>query len=214
MPNPVDADEFAPCAPDLRPELRKQLGLPIEGPLVVFVGRLAPEKELGSLIRAFSQVRRKHPEAVLALVGDGAGRAELEAEAGLLRIQEHVRFVGMTDMAGVLRWLHAADVFALVSSLEGFPCSLIEAMSAGLPPVVSDIPAMRQLVEHDANGLVSGLRDESSIAGNLSRLLGDADMRQRLGQAAREHVTARYSSRHVTAKYVSLLNELIHERSN
>ena len=135
MPNPVDCTEFRPASGSEKTELRRSLGLPGDVPITLYVGRLAPEKELASLLRAFALVAPRRPDALLLLVGDGPSRPELEAEVTRLRLSAQVRFTGMVPVAEVSRWVRASDIFALVSSLEGLPCSLIEAMSAGLAAV-------------------------------------------------------------------------------
>src|SRR5580658_1815862 len=74
MPNPVDLAEFCPPAPDVRSALRARLGIPAESEVVLFVGRLAPEKELASLVSGFARVAALRPRALLVLVGDGPSR--------------------------------------------------------------------------------------------------------------------------------------------
>ena len=209
MPNPVDTDEFAPCAPERRRELRARFGLEPSAPAVIFVGRLAPEKELPSLIRAFAAARRDVPNATLVLVGDGPMRSELEALAAGLSLASAVRFTGRQTSAEVREWLQASDVFALVSSNEGLPCSLLEAMSVGLPSVISNIPANVQLVETEVQGLHAALGSPDLIAGALHRLLLDAPLRARMGAAARQRVLAGYSVDKVMDRYEALFSETL-----
>jgi glycosyltransferase involved in cell wall biosynthesis len=209
MPNPVDTDEFAPCSPERRRKLRAELGMPPQAASVVFVGRLAPEKELSSLIGAFAAVVQRMPQAILVLVGDGPGRKELEGQVSRLSLSRNVRFTGRCAAAEVRQWLQASDVFALVSSNEGFSCSLSEAMSAGLASVVSDIPANAQLIDPDVHGLRAKLRDEASIAEALTRLLGDEALRARMGRAARQRVLDNYSVDRVVARYEALFREAL-----
>jgi glycosyltransferase involved in cell wall biosynthesis len=187
--------------------LRARFGLEPSAPVVIFVGRLAPEKELPSLIRAFAATRRAVPGATLVLVGEGPVRSELEALAAGL--EGAVRFTGSQTGAQVRDWLQASDVFALVSSNEGLACSLLEAMSAGLPSVVSDIPANVQLVENEVHGLHSALGSADPIAGALHRLLLDAPLRARLGAAARQRVLAGYSIDKIIDRYEALFSETL-----
>jgi glycosyltransferase involved in cell wall biosynthesis len=105
--------------------------------------------------------------------------------------------------------LQASDVFALLSSNEGLPCSLLEAMSVGLPSVVSDIPANVQLVETEVHGLHAALGSTNSIAAALKRLLLDAPLRARMGAAARQRVLAGYSIDKVMERYETLFSETL-----
>jgi glycosyltransferase involved in cell wall biosynthesis len=203
MPNPVDVDEFAPCTLSRRLEMREARGIPQEALVVVYVGRLAPEKELQSLVKAFTTVKKQVPTAELILVGEGPERAELERIANERNVG--IRLVGRVEPHEVLEWLQISDVFALVSSNEGLPCSLIEAMSVSLPAVVSDIPANTQLIEPGVHGRIAHLLDEKSIADALITLLKETPIeRARIGQAGRMSVQQKFSTNQVAAYYESL----------
>jgi glycosyltransferase involved in cell wall biosynthesis len=209
MPNPVDTELFSPCSPERRRQCREEVGIGPNRPLAVFVGRLDPQKELPWLIGAFKQVVREMPDAVLALIGDGPLQAELVRLVADSNLGESVIFAGRLNTEGVLRWLHAGDVFTLISAIEGLPCSLIEAMSTGLPPVVSDIPAHTQLVDNEVNGLVTQLGNQDSIAAGIVRLLKEPDARRGMGAACRERIAKTFSTAAVVDCYETLLAECI-----
>lgn len=209
MPNPVDTDLFSPCSPSDRILIRQELKVGEDTPLAVFVGRLEAQKELPWLIGSFAKVVREIPEAVLALVGDGSLRGELEQLVSSLGLQRNIIFVGRLDSDGVLKWLQAGDVFTLISAIEGLPCSLIEAMSTGLPPVVSDIPAHTQLVDNEMNGMVTELGNQDSIARGLVRLLRDPAARLRMGAACRLRITETFSTAKVVDCYETLFAECL-----
>jgi glycosyltransferase involved in cell wall biosynthesis len=205
MPNPVDTELFAPVSAAERSALRQQLGLAPGRQSILYAGRLAPEKELTTLVNGFAAVASSVPESELVLVGDGPCRVELESLVRARGLEGRVRFTGMVPSSAVRHWMQACDVFALVSSLEGLPCSLIEAMSVGLASVVSDIPANMQLVENGTHGLVAGLKDESGIARCLQTLLRDPALRLRLGTAARVRIIETYSLSKVIEVYEALI---------
>jgi glycosyltransferase involved in cell wall biosynthesis len=207
MPNPVDTDVFCPATPEERVRIRKELNLAQNSPVVVFVGRLDPQKELPWLIGAFAQVVCEIPDALLALVGDGSLRAELGQLVEHLNLGGNVIFTGRLNTTGVLRWLQAGDVFTLISAIEGLPCSLIEAMSTGLPPVVSNIPAHTQLVESEVNGMVTELGSQDSIASGLVRLLTDPAARKRMGSACRLRIEEQFSTATVVDCYETMFAE-------
>jgi len=209
MPNPVDTAQFSPCGAARRMELRARLGIPADAPVALYVGRLAPEKELGSLLAGFASAARQFPEALLVLVGDGPEGEALRARAAALGPGTQVRFTGRLAVPEVCQWLQAADAFALVSSNEGFPCSLTEAMAAGLASVVSAIPANLQLIDDGVHGLHAPVLDEAAIGGALARLFGDAAMRARMGEAARARVVDNYSTEKVLDRYEALFAEAL-----
>lgn len=212
MPNPVDTDEFAPCGEEERLKRRKQLGIPLTALVLLYCGRLAPEKALPSLLKAFARAVCRIPEAMLVLVGDGPLQESLIAQAGELRIPpERIRFVGRVSPAEVCSWLQIADIFTLFSFSEGFPCALVEAMSVGLPCVVSDIPANSQLIESGRHGLLAPVGDSEALGAALVHLLEDPQLRVRMGVAARRSVIENYSTAKIADRYEALFVEVLQE---
>jgi glycosyltransferase involved in cell wall biosynthesis len=210
MPNPVDTDEFSPASVAQREILRSRLGVPPVAPVVLYCGRLATVKDLASLLDAFALVVRELPEAILILLGDGPNRGELTEQARRLRLTENnLRFMGRIPPGEIPLWSQLADVFALVSRSEGFSCALAEAMSTGLPCVVSDIPANRQLIVPEHQGLLTPVGDHISIAHAILRLLRDPELRDRMGREARRTILNNYSIQLVADRYESLMLQAI-----
>jgi glycosyltransferase involved in cell wall biosynthesis len=207
MPNPVDTDYFHPCSPEQRLQLRRELNVDPETPLIVFVGRLDHQKKIPWMLGAFAKVVRERPHAVLALLGDGPLRDEIRALVKTLGLERNTIFTGRLATDGVLKWLQAGDATTLVSQIEGLPCSLIEAMSAGLTPVVSNIPAHLQLIDHEVHGIVTELGNEESIARGLVQVLDDPALRARLGAAARRRMVEQFSTSRVVDCYETLFAE-------
>lgn len=210
MPNPVDTVEFAPASDARRRELRERFGLPAEAPVVLYLGRVAPEKSLENLVDAFARVLERAPQAVLAFVGDGPSRKGLEDQARALGLPaDRVRFVGLVKPAEVPAWLQASDIYTLVSYNEGFPCALVEAMSVGLASVVSDIPANRQLVDEGLHGRLVPPGDAEGIAAGILALIDDAGGRARMGAAARRRVLDNYSLDKIADRYERLFHDAV-----
>jgi glycosyltransferase involved in cell wall biosynthesis len=210
MPNPVDTEQFRPCAADEIARLRAGFGIPPQALVAVYVGRLSHEKGLLELLRGFALAAREEPRAMLVLVGDGAMRGELEATAAQLGLApSQVLFSGRVDVAKVPEWLRASDVFTLLSPNEGFSCALAEAMSASLPSVVSHIPANAQLVDDGVHGLLTAVGDDAATAGALVRLFRDPALRARMGQAARQRVVENYSTGQIADRYEALFAEVL-----
>lgn len=209
MPNPVDTEEFSPVSElDIR-GLRLSFGIPAEGPVVIYCGRLAPEKRLNSLIEAFVLVSKGMPQSRLIFVGDGPSRTELERLCQSLKLQQNVRFIGAVDSARVSSWLRIADVFALVSANEGFPCALAEAMSTGIASVVTDIPANRQLIRNEEQGLLVPVGDSAAIAAAILRMFRDNSIRRRMGQSARNSIQTNYSTSRIADRYELLFRSVL-----
>jgi glycosyltransferase involved in cell wall biosynthesis len=157
--------------------------------LVVYAGRLHPVKGVDVLVRAFAGVRAERPDAHLVILGAGEGRARLVTLAASLGIEPGV-FKDSVSNTEVLSWLARADVFVLPTvSMEGHPKALVEAMACGAACVATDIPGNRDLVEDSECGLLVPPRDDRALACAILRLLGDDDLRRRLGDAARRRVS-------------------------
>jgi glycosyltransferase involved in cell wall biosynthesis len=178
----------------------------------MYCGRLASEKALAHLIEAFGLVAHNSPEAMVVLVGDGPVRPELERQVTQLGLHpSKIKFVGRVNPTEVCDWLKIADIFTLVSFSEGFACALAEAMSAGLPCVVSDIPANRQLIDNGKHGFLTPVGDAEAISGAIIQLLKNAGLRQRMGEAARQRIQDNYSTDKICDRYELLFREMLAE---
>ncbi|HZD11571.1 MAG TPA: glycosyltransferase [Candidatus Binatia bacterium] len=200
LPNGVETNE-------IKPKREYRLHDPAR---IVYVGRLHKQKGLNTLLRAFCHVQEALGEgnACLRLVGDGPLGRSLADLAQQLGVGAAVEFAGLRD--DVVAQLEEADIFVLPSRAEGLSNALLEAMSAGLPVIVSDIPGNRDVIEHGANGLFFCADDAGSLAESLIYVLGRPDLRQQLGAAARRTVVGRYSLNAVAGRYARLYGELIH----
>lgn len=135
MNNAVDAAAYV-YDPAAAQQIRKELGVPADVPVVGHVGRFCPQKNHEFLIDIFEQILLRRPDAVLLLVGDGSLRAGIEEKTQNLGMGGHVIFTGVRSDVDAL--LQAMDVFLFPSLYEGLPVSIIEAQAAGLPCLISD----------------------------------------------------------------------------
>jgi sugar transferase (PEP-CTERM/EpsH1 system associated) len=202
--NGIDTEEYCPTA-DPRPA-RARLGIPEGGFHVGCVARLAAVKDHGTLLDAFSRLRAGRPDAHLTLIGDGPERRSLEERAARLGLDGSVTFAGMHgDIAPLLQ---AFDVFALSSVSEGISLTLLEAASAGLPIVATDVGGNAEVVVDGATGLLVPPRDPERFAAALERIASSAD-RAKMGQNGRERVQRRFSIERMARAYHDLYDELL-----
>lgn len=179
--------------------------LRLSSPSVLLVGRLAQFKGGENMLRAWKSVTTTHPAAMLHFAGDGPLRGELEAMAVRLGIAERVKFWGAIH--DIPRFYEEADIFILPSQEEGMSNSLLEAMAAGLPCVVSDLPSTRWIIDNGRSGMLVPPLDEAALASTIGRLLNNADERFALGLAARERVAPWAFSR-LTKEYTDLYYQM------
>ena len=138
--------------------------------LVIHVGRLSPEKNLGLLVDALQHVFRARPRAKFAFCGDGPLLADLTARVHAAEMDARVIFPGFVK--SVASWLKRSSAAVAVSLCEGHPNAVLEAMAAGVPVVVSDIPAYRSILSRDAAFFVDG-DDAPAIAAAIVKALED-----------------------------------------
>lgn len=184
--NPVDparaSTELAPA----RAVVRRELGWSDEQAVLLFVGRLAEEKEIGTLLRAAALLRESGTDVAVVLAGSGPLEAELRDLAEELQVPVH--FPGFVQGAALAGLYAAADVFVLPSSTEPWGLVVNEAMHAGLPVVVSDHVGAQPLVEPGVNGDVFPCRDSEALARRLAPFLRDPVLRAHAGEAARSTI--------------------------
>jgi glycosyltransferase involved in cell wall biosynthesis len=200
VPNGVDAERFQPLPELARAELRARLGVG-DAPLVVYAGRLVPEKRVGDLLVAWVRVREAHPAAQLLVLGGGECAAELH-----LRTPPGVRFLG--DVGDIAPYLRVADAFALPSGTEGLSNALLEAMAAGLPVVATAVGGAVDLVESGENGQLVAPGDTAALARALISLLAGRSRARRIGANARQRVTSGYSLNTVAERLLHLYRDL------
>jgi glycosyltransferase involved in cell wall biosynthesis len=183
--------------------LRAELHLGPQTLAVVVVGSLDSRKDPLTPTRAAINLRVEGVDVAVLLVGDGPLRAELEALER--QAPEVVRVLGFRD--DVPRILRAGDVYVLSSEREGLSFALLEAMSYGLPAVVSDTPGNAEALG-DA-GLVVPRCDVGSFARAFAQLAGDAGMRSRLGERARERVGTQFDLGRMVRQTHDLYDEVL-----
>jgi glycosyltransferase involved in cell wall biosynthesis len=179
-------------------------------PLVVAMGRLSNEKGFDLLIDAFAEVAPRHQAWRLEIAGEGPERAPLQQRIARHALEDRVQLVGWVD--DPVRFLARASVFVLSSRYEGFPVALLEAMAAGLAVASFDCDSgPREIVRHEWDGLLVSPQDRRALAGAIDRLLANSQLRQQLGQAARE-VVDRFSCQQFAEQWNKILNDAVPPR--
>lgn len=196
--NGIDLDRYQPRA-ELRAEVRTELGLPANSLVVGCVCRLVELKNVGLLIRAM--LPHLGPTAHLLIVGDGPERPKLEALAGQQAQGKFVRFLG--QRSDVSRLLNGLDLFALSSTTEGHPISVIEAMATGLPVLSTNVGGIPEMLEDGKTGFLASV-EEMAYVGRLAEALAHRPSWPGIGAAARAAAHARFSSEAMTDRYLSL----------
>ena len=199
VPPGVDTDRFRPLDEAERASVRRELGLPVDAPLVVSVSRLVPRKGMDTLIRSAARLGRTEPDLVVAIAGSGRDRRRLE---GLVASTgAPVRLLGRVPEELLPGLYGAGDVFAMLCrsrwgglEQEGFGIVFLEAAAAGGPQVAGESGGAAEAVAHERTGLVMGRPNAvEQVARTLSDLLGDRERRTEMGREARRRAEEEFS---------------------
>ncbi len=182
-----------------------------DGPVALFLGGLKLRKNVSFLLDAWREVVSTRPDSKLLIVGTGPLEPSLQQRARALGLEVPVIFTGRVPEAEKVAHYNLADAFVSPSSLEGFGFSVGEAMSCGLPVVVSDQGALPELVSDGKGGFVCRRGDVGGFARSVLQLLGDPELRRRFGDFNRALVDRGYRwhrcSRRVQEIYEEVLDE-------
>lgn len=193
-----------------RAAVRRHLNVPEDELLLITASRIEPEKGLGFLIDALSQLSPELPPWHLLVIGDGVLRAYLEHRVNDLGLAPRITFAGFRS--DVPRCLAAADVFVLPSLSEAHSFGILEAMRASLPMVVTSVGGNTESVRPDREALVVPPADSMALAEALGRLIGDEGLRGRLGTLARRRFLEEFTEDDMVRKTAQWLVASVQER--
>lgn len=174
--------------------------------VLLYMGRMVEDKRPELLLRAFAMLRDKHPDWRLEIWGDGPEATRLRRLMNKMGGKGRVRLCGLClDPPAAYA---EAQLYCLPTRIEGFPNTVLEAMSAGLPVVgVADCEGMREIVTPNVNGLLAYEATPQSLAAKLNALMSDSNMRRRLGEGARQ-TAGRYAPQKIYDQWEAMLAEM------
>jgi glycosyltransferase involved in cell wall biosynthesis len=198
IPNGVDLAAFQPGLP-----------IPDNGPLkLICVARLIERKGQAHLIQAIRRLADEGIAVMADLVGEGDSQANYRALAERLGVKQQVNFVGYVAREDIPRYYAAAHVFVLPSYYEGMALAAVEALSAGLPLVVTRTGGTEDLLEEGVNGLTFDWADVDQLTTHLRCLAKDRALARRMGAASRVRAV-RFAWESIAATYRQLFEELL-----
>jgi len=194
--NGIDVERFRIARSPLSVGVTLRIGI---------IARLAPVKDIATLVRAMAIVHQYNPHLLLSIVGDGPERDFLESLVNELKLSPVVAFHGFRrDIPEVLRDI---DIFTLCSLSEGTSITLLEAMASGKPVVVTNVGGNPAIIEEGVNGFLVSAGDPDSLAQALLKLADDSILRQSMATANINKVTERYSIQVMARHYEALYRE-------
>ena len=209
LPYGIDLSAFE-ATPEIRQVAAELRARHAPKPLLLYVGKLRHYKGLNVLIEAMQQI-----DAHLLVIGSGMLEEEWRGQASALGLDDRISFLGELSDADKLIALYASDLFVLPSTnrAEAFGIVLIEAMACGLPLISTELGTGTSFVnQHEQTGLVVPPGDPDALAAAINRLLGDDELRKRMGAAALARVHAEFSQATMTARMTSLYHEALSQK--
>lgn len=208
IPNGVNTHTFTQTSLRQKRPIREKLHLPLDSTIAIYTGRLEPGKEVETLIEAWLDVEAdlQISNACLIILGSGSLSEEIRQKAGDYGLR-NIIFLDWTSH--VAQYLKASDIFVLPSSGEGLPNSLIEAMACGLACISTNIGGIIELITNNRNGILIPPKNAEILTQSLKKLILDASLRHKLGEAAHLFARNNLSIDKVADKYENLYVKII-----
>ena len=182
----VDTGKFKPIDAESRKQLREQLGFGNNEIIIGYHGRISREKDIMTLLRAFTRLQITNTNVKLLIIGDG-----LESIKKQLSSRPGVMLAGAKN--NPVPYLQIMDIYALTSLTETTCLSMLEAMSCGLAVVSTEVGFIKSYIRHGYNGFFFEKQNPYHLARNIQKLLGDEKLRKNLGENARKTVVEKFS---------------------
>ena len=205
VPMGVDTDEFNPNRKN--PKIREELG--IEGPMILFVGRLVENKGVQHLLQAMPSVLKIFPNAVLVIIGDGSQKGKLKKLVETMKLSQSVYFLGTLSHSQLPEYYAEADVFVGPSEVEGLGVVFLEASSSGLPLVGTAIGGTADILLDGVTGIKVETENAVELSRAIVRILRDDELSQRLSKNARDHAVKNFSWPRVAFRFAEIFSEIL-----
>jgi len=193
-------------------QVRHELGLPSDGPVLAVVGRLSPEKGQGYFVDAMAEVSRAVPGVRGLIVGEGPEEGRLRGRVAALGMQNVIHFLGYRrDMDRIYPGI---DVLVLPSLSEGLPNVVLEAMAHGRPVIGTRVGGVPEVVDDGVTGLVVAPQDASALARAMLTLLRDPARCAAMGRAARERINRNFSPGARAERILTLYEDMLQHHTD
>jgi len=206
IPNAVDFERFEVSVD--RQMIRRKYIAPHEK-MVLFTGRLTPQKGVEYLIQAVPLILKRNPEAKIVIVGEGWLRDGLQNLARSIRCQDKVFFTGFLSERDLEEIMVSSDVLVVPSIYEPFGIVALEGMAAGAPVVASRTGGLAEVIEHGQTGILVYPRDPESIAWGVSQVLSNQNYAQQLVKNSKDKLRKNFGWNAVAEKTIKLYEEVL-----
>ena len=208
LSNGIDLSRFAKGRANK--EIYEKYGIPRNKPIVLYVGRVDPEKSIDVLMEAFIQAHPKMPDAHFVVTGDGTARPKLEKMAEKAGLANYVHFLGRVIGDDLPQIYRTGTLFATASKTETQGIVLLEAMATGLPCIAVDKGAVGDVVKNTKNGYLCQPDDVDKIAKSLVRIITDKDRQKRMSEDSLKRIR-QHDISYTLTRFEEIYNKVLDE---
>lgn len=177
--------------------------------IILFVGRLIKAKNIPNLLKAVPEVIASYPKTLFLIVGDGEERVKLEKMVRKMEIEQSVILEGSVSHQALPEYFHSCDIFVLPSNSEGIARVRVEALACGRPVISTDVGAAREVIIDGETGYIVRTSDPKALAQKIIYLLGNPELRQKIGKRGQEWVRETQDIKKICYKYRELFEKAI-----
>lgn len=192
-------------------EIYDEYKIPKNKPIVLYIGRVDPEKSLDILMKAFIKAHEKVPDAHLIVVGDGSARSKLEGIIEKAGLDKNAHFLGRVVGDNLPQLYRTGTVFAITSKTETQSIVLMEAMASGLPCVAVDAGAVHELVKNNKNGYLVEADDITAVANSLVKILTNKERQAKMSEESVARA-AKHDISHTLTRMEEIYTQVLENR--
>jgi glycosyltransferase involved in cell wall biosynthesis len=204
--NGVDLSNFKPGK--AKSEIYQKYGISKDVPIVLYVGRVDPEKQVGTVINAFKEARKFVPQTEMVIVGDGVDKARLEKIVKDEGLDAAVKFLGRVTPPDLYDLYRVGSVFATASEIETQGIVLIEAAATGLPLIAVNKGAVAEVCKTNENGFLCEPGNVQEIAQAMVKILSDKDLQEKFSENSVK-IASEHDLERTIEKFINIYNKVI-----
>jgi len=206
IPTPVNLAKFENYSPEKVEEIRQRYQ---HKKIILFVGRLSKEKNLPLLFKSAKQLIKEYSDVIFLIIGQGPERKKLELQVTNAKMQDYVKFLGTIKQNELINYYQACYLVVLPSFSESFGKVLLEAGMAEKPAIATMTTGAKEIIIDNQTGFLVPINDEQILAERIIKLLQDESLAQQMGQAAKEHIQARFNPEQIIQKMINFWKDLL-----
>ena len=193
-------------------EIYKKYAIPKNVPIILYVGRIDPEKSLDILVNSFKKLIKEAPKAHLVMVGDGTAREKLEKMIKRKKLGSQTHFIGRVIGDDLSQIYRTGTVFVITSKTETQSIVLMEAMASGLPAIAVNAGAVTELVKDGENGFIFEPNDTAGIASGINAIISNKELREKMSKNALKMI-AKHDINYTLSRFEKIYNNVLRSRS-